>query len=84
MAKMTREELVQEIIQTVYDCAPEMEGVELTEQTVINTDTNIDSMGMTLIICRLEANLDVKIPHKEWDELLTLGDVVNAFYSRME
>ncbi len=83
MAKMSREELVQEIIQTVYDCAPELEGVELTESTVINTDTNIDSMGMTLIICRLEANLDVKLPHKEWDSLLTLGDVVNAFYSRM-
>ena len=83
MAKMSREELVKEIIQTVYDCAPEMEGVELTEQTVINTDTNIDSMGMTLIICRLEANLGIDVPHKEWDSLLTLGDVVNAFYSRM-
>lgn len=83
MAKMSREELVQEIIQTVRDCAPELEGVELTEATVINTDTNIDSMGMTLIICRLEANLDVKLPHKEWDSLLTLGDVANAFYARM-
>ena len=84
MATITRSELLEQIVQTVYECAPELEGKELTEDTVINTDTGVDSMGMTLIICRLEANLDIKIPHKEWDELLTLGDVVNAFYSRME
>ncbi len=83
MAKMSREDLVKEIVQTVYDCAPELEGVPLTEETVINTDTNIDSMGMTLIICRLEANLNVKVPHKEWDSLQTLGDVANVFYARM-
>ncbi len=83
MAKMTRDELLREIVDVVYECAPELEGVELKEETVINTDTGIDSMGLTLIICRLEANLGVNIPQRQWKKLFTLGDVVNAFYSRL-
>ena len=40
-------------------------------------------MGMIMIICRLEANFDIKVPQDEWDELSTLGDVIDAFESRM-
>ena len=79
MTTMTRDELKKAIIQTVYDCAPELDGVELSEDTVINTDTGIDSMGLTLIICRLEANFDVKIPQKQWKKLFTLKDVIDVF-----
>ena len=81
MAKMTREELLQTILDTIYECAPELEGKELTEETVINTDTGVDSMGMTLIICRLEAQLGVRVPQRQWKKLFTLGDVVDAFYN---
>ena len=83
MAKMSRDELLKEIIDVIYECAPEIEGTELKEDTVINTDTGVDSMGMTLIICRLEANLGVNIPQRQWKKLFTLKDVVDAFYSRM-
>ena len=81
MAKMTREELLQTILDTIYECAPDLEGKELTEATVINTDTGVDSMGMTLIICRLEAQLNVRVPQRQWKKLFTLGDVVDAFYN---
>ncbi len=81
MAKMTREELLQTILDTIYECAPDLEGKELTEETVINTDTGVDSMGMTLIICRLEAQLGVRVPQRQWKKLFTLGDVVDAFYN---
>ena len=84
MATITRSELLEQIVQTVYECAPELEGKELTEDTVINTDTGVDSMGMTLIICRLEANLGVQIPQRQWKKLYTLGDVVNAFEARID
>ena len=80
---MTREELFSKIVATVYECAPDLEGKPLTEQTVINTDTGVDSMGMTLIMCRLEADLDVKVPQRQWKKLFTLGDVVDAFYAQL-
>ncbi|MBR2672065.1 MAG: hypothetical protein IKE27_07675, partial [Oscillospiraceae bacterium] len=30
-------------------------------------------MGFILIICRLEAVFDVKIPNRQWNKLQTLG-----------
>ncbi len=83
MAKMSREELFKLIVENVYECAPDIEGKELTEETVINTDTGVDSMGVTLIMCRLEATLNVKVPQRQWKKLFTLGDVVDAFYAQL-
>ena len=76
---MTRQDIMNKTIEIVYECVPEIEGQTLEESTVINTDTGIDSMGFTLIICRLEARLDVKIPQRQWARMSTFGDVVTAF-----
>ena len=80
---ITREEILNRTVEVIYECAPEMEGKELREDTVINTDTAIDSMGFTLVICRLEANFDVQIPNRQWQKLQTLGDVVDAIEKRV-
>lgn len=76
---MTRTEIAEICRDVVYECVPDMEGTPLYEDTVINTDTAIDSMGFTLIICRLETRLNVKIPQRQWARMSTFGDVVTAF-----
>ena len=80
---MTREDVIKEIKTIVFNCFPDMEGQELTEDTVINTETAIDSMGFVLIICKLEALFDVRIPERQWKKLSTLGDVVDAIEKRL-
>lgn len=80
---MTRQEISEICRDVVYECVPEMEGTPLYDDTVINTDTAIDSMGFTLIICRLESRFDVKIPDRQWAKLSTFGDVVNAIEKRL-
>ena len=80
---ITREEILEKTREVIYESAPELEGTELTEATVINTDTGIDSMGFTLIICRLEAAFDVRIPNRQWAKLSTLKDVVDAIEKRL-
>ena len=80
---MTREEVLEKIRKVIVDCVPEMVPENLNEDTVINTDTGIDSMDFTLIICRLEAAFDVRIPNRQWQKLSTLGDVVDAIEKRM-
>lgn len=80
---MTHEQLKSEIIEVIYECVPELEGTALDEDTVINTDAAIDSMGFTLVICRLEAKYDVRIPNRQWQKLQTLGDVVDAIETRL-
>ena len=40
-------------------------------------------MGFVLIICKLEALFDVRIPERQWKKLSTLGDVVDAIEKRL-
>lgn len=80
---MTRDEVVTKTIQIIKDCTPQLKDVDLTEDTVVNNDMGVDSMGFILIICKLEAAFDVRIPQKQWKKLSTLKDVVDAIYTRM-
>ena len=80
---MTRQEVLENIRTVVYNCYPDMEGQKLEESTVINTETAIDSMGFILVICKLEALFNVRIPERQWSKLSTLGDVADAIMKRL-
>ena len=81
---MTRQEVLEQTKQIIFDCFPDMKDADLQEDTVINTETAIDSMGFVLVICKLEALFDVRIPERQWKKLQTLGDVVDAIYKRLK
>ena len=80
---MTRQEILESTKKVIYDCFPDMRDTELREDSVINTETAIDSMGFVLVICKLEAMFDVRIPERQWQKLQTLGDVADAIYKRV-
>jgi acyl carrier protein len=80
---MSREEVLEKTKGVIYDCFPDLREQDLQEDTVINTETAIDSMGFVLIICKLEALFDVRIPERQWKKLQTLGDVVDAIHKRV-
>ena len=81
---MTRQEVLEKTKKVIHDCFPDMDVDSLQEDSVINTETAIDSMGFVLVICKLEALFDVKIPERQWNKLSTLGDVVDAIWKRIE
>ena len=81
---MTRQEVLDQTKKIIYDCFPDMKDVDLQEETVINTETAIDSMGFVLVICKLEALFDVRIPERQWKKLQTLGDVVDAIWKKLQ
>ena len=81
---MTREEVLEQSKKVIYDCFPDMADLDLQEDSVINTETAIDSMGFVLVICKLEALFDVRIPERQWQKLQTLGDVVDAICKRLK
>ena len=81
---MTRQEVLDQTRKIIYDCFPDMKDVDLQEDSVINTETAIDSMGFVLVICKLEALFDVRIPERQWKKLQTLGDVVDAIWKRVQ
>ncbi len=76
---MTRNEILEKTVKIVCDCLPELADRGL----MINTDAGVDSMGFTLIICRIEAAFDIKIPDRRWRRLQTLGDVVTEIEKRI-
>ena len=78
---MTKQDVLEKTKRIIFDCFPDMEETGLQEDSVINTETAIDSMGFVLVICKLEALFDVKIPERQWKK--TLGDVVDAIYKRI-
>ena len=80
---MTRQEVLEKTKKVISDCFPDMDVQSLTEDSVINTETAIDSMGFVLVICKLEALFNVKIPERQWAKLQTLGDVVDAICKRL-
>ena len=80
---MTRQEVLEQTKQIIFDCFPDLKDADLQEDTVINTETAIDSMGFVLVICKLEALFDVRIPERQWKKLQTLGDVVDAIARRL-
>ena len=80
---MTRQEVMKKNKKVISDCFPDMDVAALTEDSVINTETAIDSMGFVLVICKLEALFNVKIPERQWSKLQTLGDVADAICKRL-
>lgn len=81
---MTRQELYEKTVKIIRDCVPELADAEITEASVVNTDMGMDSMNFILVICKLEAMFDVKIPDRQWNKLSTLGEVVDAFEKRLK
>ena len=80
---MTRQEVMEKTKKVISDCFPDMDVAALTENSVINTESAIDSMGFVLVICKLEALFNVKIPERQWSKLQTLGDVADAICKRL-
>ena len=80
---MTRTEILERTKKIIYDSVPELNGVALEEDTVVNTDMGMDSMNFILVICRLESEFDVRIPNRQWSKLSTLGQVIDAIEKRL-
>ena len=78
MARPTREEIVTKVIKMIHDFVPELQDAELTEESRINTDAAMDSMSLILVITKIESAFDIRIPHKEWDSIMTLGQLADA------
>lgn len=74
----TRDEVIAKTKKLIEDNVPDMYGKDLKEDTILNAEGNVDSMGFILVLTKLEGFYNVKIPDDEWDSLRTLGDVADA------
>ncbi len=83
MKKYTREELRDITIKLIHDFIPELQDAELDEDSTINTDTNIDSLSLIMLVTKAESTFDVRIPRREWSKITTLGELLDKIEKRL-
>ncbi|MEE8807450.1 MAG: acyl carrier protein [Lactimicrobium sp.] len=81
---MTRDEVVSQVIRVVQENVPDLVSGTMDAGTRLNTETNMDSMGFILVMTKLEGMYGVKIPDKEWDRILSVGDAADAILRHMD
>ena len=80
---MERAEIITKIKSVITDCFPEIDVSAIEEDTVINTETSIDSMVLVLGIGRLADMFDIRIPARQCNKRCSLGDMANAIEKRL-
>jgi len=74
---MTRQQIVSRIIDMAHELVPDLENVELNEDSNINTDANVDSMSMILLVTKIESAFQINIPEEDWDKIQTVRQLAD-------
>lgn len=75
---VSREEVIATARKIIADNVPDAFGDDIDDDTVLNVEGNIDSMGFILLVTKMEGAFGVKIPDDEWDQLRSLNDLADA------
>ncbi len=75
---MTREEIAEKVRVLIKNNQPGFEDADIQDDTCINTDAGFDSMTFVYIMCKIEAEFGISIPHRKWDKMVTFGNVVDT------
>ena len=75
---MTDQEMLEELLKIIHICLPETETEAITMDTVINRDLGADSMSFVMLMTKIEARFNVRVPESTWKNLSTVQDVIDA------
>ena len=80
---MNREEIKEKTIGIIRASVPDLDGVEINEDSNINTDASVDSMSFIYLMTQIESAFDIKIPQKKWAKLSTFSALVDEILLRL-
>ena len=80
---MTREEIKEKTLTIIRASVPDLDGVEIKEDSNINTDASVDSMSFIYLMTQIESAFDIKIPQKKWAKLSTFSALVDEIALRL-
>ncbi len=72
------------IITILRENLDEWEDKEISESSVLNTDTGMDSIRFIYIMTKVETTFGVSIPERKWSKLSTMGDVLDVIEEEMK
>lgn len=76
MSEITRNRIYDKVIKTVTDISGRT-PTELTGDTELIMDLNLDSLAIFEIVIELEETFDLRIADEDIDRIKTIDDVVN-------
>lgn len=80
---MTREEIKEKTLTIIRASVPDLDGMEIKEDSNINTDASVDSMSFIYLMTQIESAFDIKIPQKKWAKLSTFSALVDEIALRL-
>ncbi len=80
---MTREEIKEKTLAIIRASVPDLDGVEINEDSNINTDASVDSMSFIYLMTQIESAFGIKIPQKRWGKLSTFSALVDEISLRL-
>ena len=80
---MNRDEIAARVKELIRTNQPGFENAVISDDTKINNDAGFDSMTFVYIMCKIEGELGISIPHKKWDKMVTFGDLMDAIEVEM-
>ena len=75
---MKDQEMMDELLKIIHICLPETETEFVTPETVINRDLGADSMSFVMLMTKIEARFNIRVPEDTWQNLATVQDVMDA------
>lgn len=64
---------VKEIIEDNIDCT----GINLSPETVLLQDLNINSLDLVELVCAFEVAYDIEVPEKDMRKFTKVQDIMN-------
>ena len=80
---MTRDEIKEKAILIIRASVPDLDGVEINENSNINTDASVDSMSFIYLMTQIEAAFDIQIPQKKWSKLSAFSALLDEISLRL-
>lgn len=81
---MTRKEIMDKIVTILKENLDEWEDEDITEDSILNTDTGLDSMRFIYVMTKIESTFNIKIPERKWSKLVTMKDVIDAVEEELD
>ncbi len=81
---MTRKEIMDKIVTILKENLDEWENEDITEDSILNTDTGLDSMRFIYVMTKIESTFNIKIPERKWSKLVTMKDVIDAVEEELD
>ncbi len=80
---MNRDEIKEKALAVIRASVPDLDGVEINEDSNINTDASVDSMSFIYLMTQIESAFGIKIPQKRWPKLCVFSSLVDEISFRL-